>query len=54
VSLATIRLHSPFCESYASSNAKNVTAAMRIAHALQGMNLKTLQFVDPVIVSRRL
>lgn len=26
---------------------------MRIAHALQGMNLKTLQFVDPVIVSRR-
>lgn len=52
LSLATIRLHSPFCESYPPSNAKCITAAMRIARVLQGMNLNTLQF-DPVVVSRR-
>ncbi|OJA18432.1 hypothetical protein AZE42_11594 [Rhizopogon vesiculosus] len=50
LSLAVIRLHSPFHESYAPSNAKCVAAAMRIARALQGMNFNTLQFVDPVIV----
>ena len=50
LSLATIRLHRPFCESYAPSNAKCITAAMRIACALQGMNLNALQF-DPIVVS---
>lgn len=50
LSLATIRLHSPFRDSYLS-NAKIVTAAVLIAHALQCVNVNTLQYFDPVIVS---
>lgn len=49
LSLATIRLHSPFRDSYLS-NAKIVTAAVLIAHALQCVNVNTLQYFDPVII----
>jgi len=48
--LATIRLHSPFRESYPQSNAKIVTAAMLIARALQCVNVNKLQYFDPVII----
>lgn len=54
LSLAAIRLHSPFRESYAPSNTKCVTAAMHVARALRGMNFDTLQFVDPIVVSHSL
>lgn len=50
LSLATIRLHSPFRDSYLS-NAKIVNAAVLIAHALQSVSVNTLQYFDPVIVS---
>ncbi|KAG2340510.1 hypothetical protein BDR05DRAFT_966774 [Suillus weaverae] len=50
LSLATIRLHSPFRESYALSNAKIVTAAVLIARALQCVNVNTLQYFDPVVI----
>ncbi|KAG2124857.1 hypothetical protein DEU56DRAFT_916796 [Suillus clintonianus] len=50
LSLATIRLHSPFRESYASSNAKIITAAMLIARALQCVNIDTLQSFDPAFI----
>ncbi|KAG2141400.1 uncharacterized protein EDB93DRAFT_1252543 [Suillus bovinus] len=49
LSLATIRLHRPFRESYGLSNAKIVTAAMLIARALQYVNVNTLQYFDPVV-----
>jgi hypothetical protein len=51
LSLATIRLHSPFHETYALSNAKIVAAAVLIARALQHVNVNTLQYFDPVVVS---
>ncbi|KAG0702281.1 hypothetical protein DFH29DRAFT_509309 [Suillus ampliporus] len=50
LALATIRLHSPFRESYAPSNAKRVTAAMLVARAMQGMNVNKSQFFDPVVI----
>lgn len=50
LSLATIRLHSPFRESYTLSNAKIVTAAVLIARALQCVNVNTLQYFDPVLL----
>lgn len=50
LSLATIRLHSPFRETYALSNAKIVTAAVLIARALQCVNVNTLQYFDPVVI----
>ncbi|KAG1896571.1 uncharacterized protein F5891DRAFT_587386 [Suillus fuscotomentosus] len=50
LSLATIRLHSPFRESYTLSNAKIVTAAVLIARALQCVNVNTLQYFDPVLI----
>lgn len=49
LSLATIRLHTPFRESYLS-NAKIVTAAVLVARALQCVNVNTLQYFDPVII----
>ncbi|KAG1850800.1 hypothetical protein DFJ58DRAFT_429786 [Suillus subalutaceus] len=50
LSLATIRLHSPFRETYALSNAKIVTAAVLIARALRCVNVNTLQYFDPVVI----
>jgi hypothetical protein len=50
LSLATIRLHSPFRDTYLS-NAKIVTAAVLVARALQCANVNTLQYFDPDIVS---
>jgi hypothetical protein len=50
LSLATIRLHSPFHETYALSNAKIVAAAVLIARALQHVNVNTLQYFDPVVI----
>ncbi|KAG1809617.1 uncharacterized protein BJ212DRAFT_1484318 [Suillus subaureus] len=50
LSLATIRLHSPFRETYALSNAKIVTAAVLIARALQCVDVNTLQYFDPVVI----
>ncbi|KIK33307.1 hypothetical protein CY34DRAFT_813715 [Suillus luteus UH-Slu-Lm8-n1] len=49
LSLATIRLHSPFRDSYLS-NAKIVRAAVLIARALQCVNVNTLQYFDPDII----
>ncbi|KAG2104371.1 uncharacterized protein F5147DRAFT_704179 [Suillus discolor] len=50
LSLATIRLHSPFRESYTLSNPEIVTAAVLIARALQCVNVNTLQYFDPVLI----
>ncbi|KAG1730532.1 uncharacterized protein EDB91DRAFT_1156909 [Suillus paluster] len=50
LALATIRLNSPFRESYALSNIQSVDAAMLVARNLQGVNLNKPQFFDPVII----
>lgn len=49
LSLATIRLHSPFRDTYLS-NAKIVAAAVLVARALQCVNINTLQYFDPDII----
>lgn len=49
LSLATIRLHSPFRDTYLS-NARIVAAAVLVARALQCVNINTLQYFDPDII----
>ncbi|KAG1723085.1 hypothetical protein EDD22DRAFT_488182 [Suillus occidentalis] len=50
LSLTIIRLHSPFRDSYLSSHAEIVRAAVRIARVLQCVNVNTLRYFDPDII----